>query len=58
MEIYNRRAISFIPNFNRYLNLKYIVALTLNNMSAGPYLVLKYFSFTITKYLAYSDIRL
>jgi len=58
MKIYNRRVISVIPNFSRYLNLKYVVALTLNNMPAGPYFVLKYFSFTTTKYLAYSDIRL
>jgi hypothetical protein len=34
---------------NCNLNLKQIIALTLSNMPAAPYLALKYFSFTFTK---------
>ena len=58
MGIYNRRVIVVILNSNRYLNSKYTVAPTPNNMPTGQYLVLKYFFYTATKYLAYSDIRL
>ena len=53
------RAQSFLfLNFNCNLNLKYTIALTLNNMPAGLYFVLIYFSFTFSIHLAYRDTHL
>jgi len=57
MEIYTYRRVFFISEFC-HLNLKYTIALALNNMPAGLYFVLTYFSFTFSIHLAYRDNRL
>jgi len=49
MEIYNYRKVMFtISKFLLQFKFEHIIALTLSNMPAGLYFVLKYFSFNFT----------